>query len=526
MKSPEGWRIKSLRQLATINYGRSPGGILSDDGHYLVVGTGGDDRLGNAYLHDGESIILGRKGSIDRIRFVSGKFWTIDTAYYLTDFTDVFPKWLFYLLETIDLRQLNEATGVPSLSRDLLYKIQVNTPPEREQVKIAEIVAIVDGAIKHSEALIAKRKLIKTGLMQDLLTGGIDEHGRLRSEQTHKFKDSSLGRIPEEWWIASVGELFERRIERGRPGLPVMSIVMNDGLVKRSSVDRRVESNLPDEGHALVRQGDIAYNMMRMWQGVLGRATFDCLVSPAYVVLKPRNSIDSCFAEWLFRDERFPRSSPKRKKLTITVERDRAIIIHVPEGVSDDEAHRVVEAKRQWLLEKLKHPQKYQARPHPPGKEVVNGESAPYLGRDYQIEIAETKSGQVEFSGRFTVPTAHQVNRREVLKDWYIARANERILPRVHQQARTLGLAFTSARIVDNRYRWGSCTVRDTVNFNWRLIKAPIFVIDYVIVHELAHLLETNHTPRFWSIIRAHTPTMEKAKEWLKEHGQVLEEEV
>jgi predicted metal-dependent hydrolase len=79
---------------------------------------------------------------------------------------------------------------------------------------------------------------------------------------------------------------------------------------------------------------------------------------------------------------------------------------------------------------------------------------------------------------------------------------------------------------MDNRYRWGSCTVNSNVNFNWRLIKAPIFVIDYVVLHELAHLLETNHTARFWSIVRANTANMEKAKAWLKEHGQVLEDEL
>jgi len=78
----------------------------------------------------------------------------------------------------------------------------------------------------------------------------------------------------------------------------------------------------------------------------------------------------------------------------------------------------------------------------------------------------------------------------------------------------------------NNRYRWGSCTVKDHVNFNWRLIKAPMFVIDYVIVHELAHLLESNHTPRFWNIVRAKVAKAEKAKAWLKEHGQMLEEEV
>jgi predicted metal-dependent hydrolase len=218
--------------------------------------------------------------------------------------------------------------------------------------------------------------------------------------------------------------------------------------------------------------------------------------------------------------------SPKRRKLTITVERDRSIIVHAPEGTPEETVRRAVDAKRQWLFDKIHHPQKYQARPHPPGKEVVSGESAPYLGTDYRIEVAETPSGEIEFSDHFTVPAAHQARRREVLREWYLARANEKIIPRVVNHARELGVAYTSAKIVDLRYRWGSCTAKDDVTFNWRLIKAPMFVIDYVIIHELAHLIESNHTPRFWSIVRARTATMGKAKAWLKDHGQVLEEEI
>jgi predicted metal-dependent hydrolase len=218
--------------------------------------------------------------------------------------------------------------------------------------------------------------------------------------------------------------------------------------------------------------------------------------------------------------------SPRRKTLTITVERDREIIVHAPESASEETVQRLVDSKRQWLFEKLRHAQKYQDRAHPPGKEVVNGESAPYLGRDYRIEITETKSGEVEFSRAFTVPVSLQGKQREALKSWYIARAKETILPRVEQTASELGVTFKAAKIVDNQYRWGSCTVNSTVNFNWRLIKAPMFVIDYVVVHELAHLLENNHTARFWNIVRASNPKMEKARAWLKEHGQVLEEEV
>ena len=123
--------------------------------------------------------------------------------------------------------------------------------------------------------------------------------------------------------------------------------------------------------------------------------------------------------------------SAARKKLTITVERDREIIVHAPEATSEEAVRRVVDAKRQWILAKLRHPQKYRDRPHAPGKEVVNGESAPYLGRDYRIEVTETASGEIEFSRLFLVPAAHQGKRREVLRDWYIARAKETILARV-----------------------------------------------------------------------------------------------
>jgi len=204
-----GWVFKSLRELATINYGKSPAAILSVDGLYPVVGTGGVERLGNDYLHEGDSIILGRKGSIDRVHFTTGRFWTIDTAYYLSDFSEAVPMWLFYFLQMIDLRQMSEATGVSSLSRDLLYNIKIAKPPKPEQSKIAEILSIVDRAIEETEALIAKQQRIKTGLMQDLLTRGIDEEGNLRSEKTHEFKDSPLGRIPVEWETRRLYEFTE-----------------------------------------------------------------------------------------------------------------------------------------------------------------------------------------------------------------------------------------------------------------------------------------------------------------------------
>jgi predicted metal-dependent hydrolase len=79
--------------------------------------------------------------------------------------------------------------------------------------------------------------------------------------------------------------------------------------------------------------------------------------------------------------------SAKRRQLTITVERDRSVVVHAPEELAEDKIRQVVEAKRQWIYEKTNHPQKYRGLPHPPGKELVSGESALYLGRQYRIEV-------------------------------------------------------------------------------------------------------------------------------------------
>lgn len=217
--------------------------------------------------------------------------------------------------------------------------------------------------------------------------------------------------------------------------------------------------------------------------------------------------------------------SPNRKKLTITVERDRSVVVHAPESTSEERIRAVVESKRKWIYEKIKHPQKY-SLPHSPGKELVNGESALYLGRQYRIEVVQNSLEEIRFEQRFLIPARLSAERKKIMRNWYMNKAREKILPRTKKLANDLGVTFADAKIVDSRYRWGSCTVKDNIYINWRLIKAPMFVVDYVIIHELAHLLEANHTSRFWNIVRAQSPKMNKAKQWLLENGQILEEDI
>jgi len=101
-----------------------------------------------------------------------------------------------------------------------------------------------------------------------------------------------------------LGDLFNSRREKGRAGLPTLSVTLNDGLVDRETLERKTDTNLLENEHLLVKKGDVAYNMMRMWQGASGRSEKDGLVSPAYIVLAPKQSIDSVFASYLFKSQR------------------------------------------------------------------------------------------------------------------------------------------------------------------------------------------------------------------------------
>ena len=147
--------------------------------------------------------------------------------------------------------------------------------------------------------------------------------------------------------------------------------------------------------------------------------------------------------------------SGKRKRLSITVESDRSVVVHATSDASDEAIQQVVESRRQWIFEKLHHEKKYQELPHPPGKELVNGESALYLGRSYRIEVIANGTGEIQLTQRFLIPAAHGNRRKGALREWYLARAKEMILPRVSRYADVLGVEVKRASIVDSRYRWG-----------------------------------------------------------------------
>ncbi len=131
----------------------------------------------------------------------------------------------------------------------------------------------------------------------------------------------------------------------------------------------------------------------------------------------------------------------------------------------------------------------------------------------------------MKLDGKFLVCGPRHADLKERFKEWFVEHAKLTIPPRVEFYAENMGAAYNAIMISDMQYRWGSCTPAKTLNFNWRLVKAPMHVVDYVVVHELAHILEHNHSPRFWQLVKTQIPYFETSKNWLKTHGECLEDE-
>ncbi|MBU1821969.1 MAG: M48 family metallopeptidase [Bacteroidetes bacterium] len=213
--------------------------------------------------------------------------------------------------------------------------------------------------------------------------------------------------------------------------------------------------------------------------------------------------------------------SSRRKNIRITIERDRSVIVYAPEGTSEAMIERAVIGQRTTILRRINHPQKY---PSPrPVSEFISGESLLFLGRTYPLTVTREPIEGVRFDEHFYISQAKQQQANELLRNWYQQQAREWLTPRIELYANRLGVEYKKIRVTNLRFRWGSCTSQNNLHFNWRLIKAPMRVVEYIIVHELAHLLEPNHTPAFWNIIAVQLPDYEKAKGWLKLYGHLLE---
>lgn len=192
-------------------------------------------------------------------------------------------------------RVIAKCTGsnYPAINSSDLAQIHLPIPPAlAEQQKIAECLSSVDFAVAAQVRKVDALKTHKKGLMQQLFPREGETQPRLRFTE---FQNAG------EWEIRKAGSLFSNRVTKGEQGLPIYSVTMHDGMVKRDSFDRNFYDIEDAAGNKKVCKEDIAYNMMRMWQGALGVAPEDCLVSPAYIVLAPMKDALPVFFQYLFK---------------------------------------------------------------------------------------------------------------------------------------------------------------------------------------------------------------------------------
>ena len=166
---PQEWEVKRLGACFSIGHGRDYKNLSNGD--IPVYGSGGIICYVGSFLHDGETVCIGRKGTINKPFYYNGPIWTVDTLFYTHNFQSVLPRYVGYLFDSIDWMRYNEATGVPSLTAKTISNIKKAVPPMEEQRKIAEILGVWDEAIEKQSGLIEKLELRKRALMQRLLTG-------------------------------------------------------------------------------------------------------------------------------------------------------------------------------------------------------------------------------------------------------------------------------------------------------------------------------------------------------------------
>ena len=174
----------------------------------------------------------------------------------------------------------------------------------------------------------------------------------------------------------------------------------------------------------------------------------------------------------------------------------------------------LIKEKQQWIIQKQKiiHDRQSEVTP----KQYIPGEEFYYLGKKYKLDIVDKLSVPINFNNGFKVSEEHKENIKNLINLWYRKQAKKIIPQCATQIANSHNLSFSSIKITSAEGRWGSCTGKQGLNFPWRIIMLPPDIIEYIVIHELAHLKELNHSKNFWFEVEEMLPGYSKSKKWLK----------
>ena len=198
-----------------------------------------------------------------------------------------------------------------------------------------------------------------------------------------------------------------------------------------------------------------------------------------------------------------------------------SVKVSAPRHLTDKELENLILRRMSWIKKKLHSPK---APPKP--KNYTNGEVFTYLGTDYRLNLVSGEAESIRLNNQcleVTVPESVSDMEaplfiKQSITRWYIQTAFEVLTEKTQYFARLTGVVPNSIKIKEHKARWGSCSYKNDISYNWRLIIAPQPVVDYVVVHELCHILEHNHSPRFWQHVGNIMPSFKEHRAWLKQN--------
>jgi predicted metal-dependent hydrolase len=213
--------------------------------------------------------------------------------------------------------------------------------------------------------------------------------------------------------------------------------------------------------------------------------------------------------------------SRRRRSIAIMIDPERGVVVYAPHRVGEPELAELLRQRADWIRNKLKV---LVSRPAP--RQYVEGEQFLFLGKPYKFKIIRSlPDDQAYLLGPELIVNMGQATEpKPLIEAWYRAEADKLIKSRVRFYADIIGVAPSKVLIKTQKRRWGSCSSRTgSLNFNWKIVMAPIEIVDYVVVHELAHLKHPNHLNDFWSFVSSVIPNYKACRKWLREQGGKLE---
>ena len=214
----------------------------------------------------------------------------------------------------------------------------------------------------------------------------------------------------------------------------------------------------------------------------------------------------------------------RKRSAAIYVEHE-IVKVRVPKSLSDKRIRELVKKRTPWIKAKLKE---ISERPISKPKEYVSGEAFSYLGKNYRLKVVVGDCSAIKLKGGYFHATVldsdqtPQATIRANLISWYQQHAKKRLDDKIKRWAKIVGVEPNSVTVKDYKSRWGSCSTKGDISFNWRIILAPHKIVDYVVVHELCHLQHLNHSPSYWRSVKGVIPDYKEHRQWLQSNERNL----